>query len=57
MFTGRTSLPYPAPRRRRGKDKHGKEFTRTYVWVDTWMELNCKWQCIAEGVMDSRKEK
>ena len=34
----------------KGKDKHGKEFTRSYVWVDTWMERNGKWECIAEGV-------
>jgi ketosteroid isomerase-like protein len=41
----------------KGKDKHGKEFTRSYVWVDTWMERDGKWQCIAEGVMESRKKK
>jgi ketosteroid isomerase-like protein len=41
----------------KGKDKNGKEFTRTYVWVDTWMERNGKWECIAEGVMKSHKKK
>ena len=41
----------------KGKDKSGKQFTRSYVWVDTWMERNGKWQCIAEGVMESRKKK
>jgi ketosteroid isomerase-like protein len=41
----------------KGKDKHGKEFTRSYVWVDTWMERDGKWQCIAEGVLESRKKK
>ena len=41
----------------KGKDKDGKEFTRTYVWLDTWMERNGKWQCIAEGVMKSPKKK
>ena len=41
----------------KGKDKDGKEFTRSYVWVDTWMERNGKWECIAEGVMESRKKK
>ena len=41
----------------KGKDKDGKQFTRSYVWVDTWMERNGKWQCIAEGVMESRKKK
>ena len=41
----------------KGKDKSGKQFTRSYVWVDTWMERNGKWQCIAEGVIESRKKK
>jgi hypothetical protein len=31
----------------KGKDKDGKEFTRSYGWVDTWMERNGKWECIA----------
>ncbi len=35
----------------KGKDKDGKEFNRSYVWVDTWMERNGKWECIAEGAM------
>jgi ketosteroid isomerase-like protein len=41
----------------KGKDKKGKQFTRSYVWVDTWMERDGKWQCIAEGVMESGKKK
>lgn len=41
----------------KGKDKDGKEFTHSYVWVDTWMERDGKWQCIAEGVMKSPKKK
>jgi ketosteroid isomerase-like protein len=41
----------------KGKDKNGKQFTRSYVWVDTWMERNGKWECIAEGVMESSKKK
>ena len=41
----------------KGKDKNGKQFTRSYVWVDTWMERNGKWECIAEGVMKSPKKK
>jgi ketosteroid isomerase-like protein len=41
----------------KGKDKAGKQVTRSYVWVDTWMERNGKWQCIAEGVMESHKKK
>jgi ketosteroid isomerase-like protein len=35
----------------KGKDKSGKAFNRSYAWVDTWMERNGKWECIAEGVM------
>lgn len=31
----------------KGKDKDGKEFTRSYGWVDTWMERNGKWECVA----------
>ena len=30
-----------------GKDKDGKAFTRSYAWVDTWMERDGQWQCIA----------
>ena len=41
----------------KGKDKHGKEFTCSYVWVDTWMERNGEWQYMAEGVVESRKTK
>ncbi len=41
----------------KGKDKNGKQFTHTYVWVDTWMERNGKWECIAEGVMQLPKKK
>ena len=41
----------------KGKDKDGKQFTRSYVWVDTWMERNGKWECIAEGVMQLPKKK
>ena len=41
----------------KGTDKDGKQFTRSYVWVDTWMERNGKWECIAEGVMLSPKKK
>ncbi len=32
-----------------GKDKDGKDFTRSFSWVDTWMQRNGKWQCIASG--------
>ena len=41
----------------KGKGKDGKQFTRSYVWVDTWMERNGKWECIAEGVMQLPKKK
>jgi hypothetical protein len=34
----------------KGKDKNGKAFSRSYCWVDTWMERNGKWECIAEAV-------
>jgi hypothetical protein len=35
----------------KGKDKDGKEFSRSFAWADTWMERNGQWQCIAEGVV------
>jgi ketosteroid isomerase-like protein len=41
----------------KGKDKAGKEFTRTYVWLDTWMERNGKWECVGEGVLQLPKKK
>jgi hypothetical protein len=34
----------------KGTDKNRKKFSRTYGWVDTWMERNGKWECIAEAV-------
>ncbi len=34
----------------KGKNKDGKEFSRSFAWADTWMERNGQWQCIAEGV-------
>ncbi len=34
----------------KGTDKNGKKFSRSFAWVDTWMERNGQWQCIAEGV-------
>jgi ketosteroid isomerase-like protein len=39
------------------KDKNGKQFTSSNTWVDTWMERNGKWQCIAEGVIELHKKK
>lgn len=35
----------------KGKDKAGKQFHRSFGWVDTWMERNGKWECIAEASM------
>jgi ketosteroid isomerase-like protein len=35
----------------KGKDKEGKEFSRSFAWVDTWMERNGKWECIGEAAM------
>jgi Domain of unknown function (DUF4440) len=32
-----------------GKDKDGKKFNRSFAWVDTWMQRNGQWQCIASG--------
>jgi ketosteroid isomerase-like protein len=40
----------------KGKDKNGKKFSRTSAWVDTWMERDGKWQCIAEGAAPSPKK-
>lgn len=34
----------------KGTDKNGKKFSRSFAWVDTWMERDGQWQCIAEGV-------
>jgi len=31
----------------KGKDKDGKEFSRSYAWVDTWTERNGQWNCVA----------
>lgn len=36
----------------KGKDKDGQQFTRSYMWIDTWMQRDGKWQCIGEGVME-----
>jgi hypothetical protein len=33
----------------KGKDKDGKEFSRSYAWVDTWMDRGGTWQCIASS--------
>ena len=35
----------------KGMDKDRKAFTRSFGWVDTWMERNGKWECIGEAVM------
>jgi ketosteroid isomerase-like protein len=41
----------------KGKDKDGKEFKRSYAWVDTWTERNGKWECIAEAVTQLPEKK
>jgi hypothetical protein len=41
----------------KGKDKNGKAYNRSYCWVDTWMERNGKWECIAEAVTELPKKK
>jgi len=33
----------------KGKDKDGKEFSRSFAWVDTWMDRSGQWQCIASS--------
>ena len=41
----------------KGTDKNGKKFSRTYGWVDTWMERNGKWECIGEAAMQLPEKK
>jgi ketosteroid isomerase-like protein len=41
----------------KGKGKDGKQFSRSFGWVDTWMERNGKWECIGEAVMPLKKKK
>jgi len=41
----------------KGKDKDGKQFSRSFGWVDTWMERNGEWECIGEAVMPLKKKK
>ena len=40
----------------KGKDKDGKKFSRSFAWVDTWMERDGEWKCIAEGVAPLAKK-
>jgi ketosteroid isomerase-like protein len=41
----------------KGTDKNGQTFARTYGWVDTWMDRNGKWECIAEAVTETTPKK
>jgi ketosteroid isomerase-like protein len=41
----------------KGKGKNGKQFSRSFGWIDTWMERNGKWECIGEAVMPLKKKK
>ncbi len=40
----------------KGKDKAGKEFSNTFVWNDTYVERNGKWQCVASGGTYAQKK-
>jgi hypothetical protein len=31
----------------KGTDKEGKNFSRSYAWLDTWMQRDGQWHCIA----------
>jgi ketosteroid isomerase-like protein len=35
----------------KGMDKDNKAFTRSFGWVDTWLQRNGKWECIGEAVV------
>jgi len=35
----------------KGMDKDNKAFTRSFGWVDTWLQRNGKWKCIGEDVV------
>lgn len=35
----------------KGMDKDRKAFTRSFGWVDTWLQRNGKWECIGEAVV------
>ena len=35
----------------KGMDKDRKAFTRSFGWVDTWMQRDGKWECIGEAVV------
>ena len=39
----------------KGMDKDRKAFTRSFGWVDTWMQRDGKWECIGEAVMPLKK--
>jgi len=41
----------------KGKDKDGKQFSRSFGWVDTWMQRNGKWECVGEAVTLLPKKK
>jgi ketosteroid isomerase-like protein len=35
----------------KGMDKDNKAFTRSFGWVDTWLQRNGKWESIGEAVV------
>ncbi len=40
----------------KGKDKDGKEFSRSFAWLDSWMQRDGHWQCIASSGAPLKKE-
>ncbi len=40
----------------KGTDKDGKKFSRSYVWLDTWMQRDGQWQCIASAGAPLKKQ-
>jgi len=40
-----------------GTDKDGQSYNKSYIWVDTWMLRNGKWQVVAEGVTELTAKK
>jgi ketosteroid isomerase-like protein len=38
-----------------GKDKAGQAFSRTYRWMDVWVNRKDNWQCVAAQIMSASK--
>lgn len=41
----------------KGMDKDNKAFTRSFGWLDTWLQRNGKWESIGEAVVALREKK